>query len=414
MILILLAGFIPIIFLVEIGKTWYPAPDKPESYAGWAGFLAIACGLILGIALLATKVLGESGSWLVLLFLPSICALFAESLLYCFKILGGLASRQAKSYLRWPASLLLILPVMLAAFAALGDPFLLRVILFGGALLAFGWLLWKRLDKWVALSYPLVLILMLSAVWATDTYTEFKFLPPQLAPFAQSLSWIAPILGIILSFRILGWALAAEHGSRLRRSLLAGLLVLPIFLLLAWQVATASAWDVATDGLGGVSMLEFAFVFGVASAAHEAWSLPLKRSYWVYGLAALTLVAVMGAMSFGTFGFDGAWGNVPHARTARRAEQINRAILRYHAEQGRYPQALADLTPGYLLYLPTPFIIQHQDWCYQSGSDFYRLGYVYRDYFSTPASVKVFAAAGQPPDPSWPCDAEAAKYPAPH
>jgi len=187
----------------------------------------------------------------------------------------------------------------------------------------------------------------------------------------------------------------------------------PILLLLAWQAATASAWDVATDGLGGIFMLQQSFVLGVAAAIHQSWNLPLKRNSFIFGFVVLLLIIIMGANSFGTFGFDGEWGNVPCARTARRAEMINQAILRYYKEQGQYPEALADLTPSYMLYLPTPFIIPHQDWCYQCGRDYYRLGYVYRDYFSTPASVKVFAADGQPPDPSWSCDSETAKYPAP-
>ena len=188
---------------------------------------------------------------------------------------------------------------------------------------------------------------------------------------------------------------------------------MPILLLLAWQAATASAWDVATDGLGGIFMLQQSFVLGVAAAIHQSWNLPLKRNSFIFGFVVLLLIIIMGANSFGTFGFDGEWGNVPRARTARRAEMINQAILRYYKEQGQYPEALADLTPSYMLYLPTPFIIPHQDWCYQGGRDYYRLGYVYRDYFSTPASVKVFAADGQPPDPSWSCDSETAKYPAP-
>ena len=40
-------------------------------------------------------------------------------------------------------------------------------------------------------------------------------------------------------------------------------------------------------------------------------------------------------------------------------------------------------------------------------------GYVSRDYFSSPAFVKVFAAVGQPPNPAWPCDADAEKFPSP-
>jgi hypothetical protein len=386
--------------------------EQPESFPGWAGFLAIGSGALLGIALIALTVFGESGSWLVLVLLPSICALFAESLLYLFKILSSLPSGRAAPYLRWPAGLLLIIPLMLAALGTLGDAFIMQAVLFGGVLLAFGWLTWSRPGRWFWISYLLLLILMACAVWVTDTSAEFNFLPPGLASLARSLVWVAPGLGVILACRLLGWALQAEPGSRARRAFLAGILILPILSLLAWQASTASAWDVATDGLGGIFMLELGLVIGVAAALHQAWELSFKRNAFIFGFAMLTLVIILGANSFGTFGFDGAWGNVPRARTARRAALINRAILRYHAQQGQYPQTLSDLTPRYLLYMPPPFIIPHQDWCYQGGPDYYRLGYVYRDYFSSPASVKVFAGSGQPPNPSWPCDSEAAKYPA--
>jgi hypothetical protein len=105
-------------------------------------------------------------------------------------------------------------------------------------------------------------------------------------------------------------------------------------------------------------------------------------------------------------------GKCAASRTSRRAEIINQAILRYQQQKGQYPQALSDLIPGTMIYLPTPFIIPHQGWCYQGGPDYYRLGYVSRNYFSTPAAVKIYASVGQPPDPAWPCDAEAEKYPA--
>jgi hypothetical protein len=187
-------------------------------------------------------------------------------------------------------------------------------------------------------------------------------------------------------------------------------LVIPVLLLMAWHAATASAWDVATDGLGGIFMLQLGFVFGIACAAHESWRLPVKNNTYVFGFVFMILAITVAGNSFGTYGFDGDWGNVPHARTARRAEMINRAIQRYYLQEKQYPQELADLTPAYMVYIPTPFIIPRQGWCYQGGEDYYRLGYVYRDYFSTPASVKIHAAAGIPPDLSWPCDDEAVKY----
>jgi len=118
-------------------------------------------------------------------------------------------------------------------------------------------------------------------------------------------------LGIILSCRLLGWVLADEQGSIERRFFLAVLLIVPILLLLAWQAATASAWDVATDGLGGIFMLQQSFVLGVAAAIHQSWNLPLKRNSFIFGFVVLLLIIIMGANSFGTFGFDGEWGMYP-------------------------------------------------------------------------------------------------------
>ncbi len=412
MILFLFGGIIPAIFLVEIGRSWYPIRDRPETTAGWAGFLSIALGLLLTVAVLAITVFGESGSLLLLLLLPSICALFAESCLYLFGIAVSLISKRRMPGLHWHAALLLVIPLILAALGTLGDKSVLMMILGAGALLAFGWLVWDSPAKAFAYSYLPMLLLMLVAVWGMDTQSEYPFLPANLAPLARNLSWLAPGLGIVYSWMLLGRVVGGGQGFTARR-LLTATLIVPILLLLAWLAVTASAWDVATDGLGGIFLLELSAVFGVAAAIHGSWRLSPKRSSSLFGFVALLLVLIAGANSFGTFGFDGEWGNVPRARTARRAERINQAILRFHQEQGSYPQALTDLTPGYLLYLPVPFIIPHQDWCYQGGPDYYRLGYVYRDYFSSPASVKVYDATGEPPDPSWTCEAEAAKYPAP-
>jgi hypothetical protein len=58
-------------------------------------------------------------------------------------------------------------------------------------------------------------------------------------------------------------------------------------------------------------------------------------------------------------------------------------------------------------------IIPGLGWCYEGGEDFYRLGYVYREYFSSPASAHVYVAMGETPDSGWDCEREAAKYPSP-
>jgi hypothetical protein len=104
---------------------------------------------------------------------------------------------------------------------------------------------------------------------------------------------------------------------------------------------------------------------------------------------------------------------LPTVVTEQRAEAVNRAIQRYHKQNGAYPRTLTDLTPRYLMYISNPLIIPGQTWCYEGGDNYYRLGYVHRQFFSSPASVRVHAVVGKPSVSAWGCEDEAAKYPAP-
>ena len=57
-----------------------------------------------------------------------------------------------------------------------------------------------------------------------------------------------------------------------------------------------------------------------------------------------------------------------------RTGWTSQAIETYYARKGSYPQDLRQLTPWYVLSLPGPVIIYGQDWCYDGGDDYYRLG----------------------------------------
>jgi hypothetical protein len=337
----------------------------------------------------------------------------AEIFLYWIDAFARVVSRRPVPHFQRSAAFFLIVAGLLPLLALLGETFSVQATLVIGALLAIGWLVWARMGRWLGLSYPLLVGLLLLAVYSADTRSDLEFLGPVPASFTNLFQFIAPGLGFIFIFQGVSWALNGKGSGRaaVRIWLLFGLLVLPILLIIAWEAATASAWDVATDGLGGIFLVMLAGVVEIAAAMHTSWTVSPRRRDILFGIVVILSLVTSAATSYGTFGSDGAWGNVPHARTERRAESINRAILRYHESQGSYPQALSELTPNYLLYLPNPFIIPGQDWCFEGGKDYYRLGYVTRDFFSTPASVKVHAAAGQPPAQSWPCDAEADKYP---
>jgi hypothetical protein len=84
--------------------------------------------------------------------------------------------------------------------------------------------------------------------------------------------------------------------------------------------------------------------------------------------------------------------------TQERAGQVSQAIDAYYAREGSYPQGLQQLTPFYILSLPGPVIMFGQGWCYQEGKDYFRLGYLDRDHWSSPILFgRVYSAKGHSP-----------------
>jgi len=95
--------------------------------------------------------------------------------------------------------------------------------------------------------------------------------------------------------------------------------------------------------------------------------------------------------------------------TEERAERVTQAIETYYAREGRYPQDLRQLTPWYVLALPRPVVIYGQDWCYNGGDDYYRLGYVYREHWSDPRLTgRLYRTKGETPDLDRICEEEIA------
>ena len=120
MVFVILAGIIPAVILLSLGQSRRPVENNPASYNRWAKLLAISLGSMLGLVLLATAVMGESGSILVLLIMPSICALIAESILYWIAALSAAISSQNKLYLPWAAIHLFIVIVLLEWVVLIG------------------------------------------------------------------------------------------------------------------------------------------------------------------------------------------------------------------------------------------------------------------------------------------------------
>ncbi len=93
--------------------------------------------------------------------------------------------------------------------------------------------------------------------------------------------------------------------------------------------------------------------------------------------------------------------------TEVRAEWVSQLVEVYYAREGRYPQNLRQVKPWYAASLPGPFIMYGQDWCYAAGGDYYLLGYVYREHWSSPELIRrTYKTAGEPPDPEGICAEE--------
>ena len=143
--------------------------------------------------------------------------------------------------------------------------------------------------------------------------------------------------------------------------------------------------------------------------------LSLKDKARLGGIAFLIIssIVIIGSYILG-------WVFEPKAITNARAMEIQQAIEEYHQNTGEYPPDLKALSPSYLPILLGPLTGRGQVWCYQSGQDYYRLGYVlferyhqYNDgtpFYEPYYEIKVPAASGRSPESTWMCDTELERY----
>jgi len=171
---------------------------------------------------------------------------------------------------------------------------------------------------------------------------------------------------------------------------------------LGYTIAWVSVWDQTSDGMSGLSLSLSAGLGAIAAGM----VLALTASGW-RRLAGLAFGVAVPLALFAAF--DYGWDISYHALTEARAARLEAALERYHARTGSYPADLTALIPGELWWIPAPVILRGQGWCYQAGPETYRLGAVYREYFSTPLSVRVYASVNDPLGTTWDCDARLAE-----
>ena len=162
-----------------------------------------------------------------------------------------------------------------------------------------------------------------------------------------------------------------------------------------------TVWDNTYDSLGYLLLL---VPVPAALLSGVTLSITLSgRMKWTGFLYSLLILGLMIAVSARAQRVDF------RQLTEERAERVTQAIETYYDREGRYPQDLRQLTPFYILSLPGPVIIYGQDWCYDGGEDYYRLGYLDREHWSDPRLTgRLYRTKGETPDLHRICDEEIA------
>lgn len=167
-------------------------------------------------------------------------------------------------------------------------------------------------------------------------------------------------------------------------------LVLSILLLVRtiYNLYDLTLWDNTDDPLGYIWLI-LPILAVLLSGVMLSVALPgrMKLAGPVYiVLVSVLLIAVSASAQREDF----------RQETAGRAERTVRAIESYYARRASYPETLSQLTPWYILSLPKPMVIYGQDWCYESGDDYYRLGYLDREHWSDPRLIgRVYKTVGE-------------------
>jgi len=406
----LLLGILPAILLVWVGghvRAW--AGDE-KGVQRWLLFLLGVLTLLLVAHVIAISMNIRAFYFLFVFFLPVTCGTVASLFLYFF---SGQMTWSRDTVKTLPLFLIVVSLFILLGIA--GDLTATVFIIFGGVSLALVWKAWNWIGRWYLAAWAVQMIFLCVGIWATDTNTPLLETPHRLAVIVQFIQgvivFLMPGLAIITAARLVYMSQVGEQSKDWRKVILVLLLAASILLLVGYQIALASVWDVATDGILGIFLWFLVSVSGIAAAVIMALFLPNKRKLFALAFALIVPLSMRYAFRIGMYGPDGQWGTSPAFVTERRAEMVDRAIQRYYDQHGGYPRALNDLVPRNLVYIPKPIMIPGQTWCYKGGRDYYRLGYVYRQYFYTPASARVHAAVGEPPVSDWACEDKAAEYP---
>jgi MFS family permease len=304
-------------------------------------------------------------------------------------------------------SLLFLLPLAgLSILMALFNPGITLALLAITVLLTLLWQIpWWAVDL---LSAVVLLVLLFQKLFWPDIpvlgVDISSNLPALLAGIVSVGVSILMLLAYLLPASLLYNSLKIKtHQNWTRQSIRWGLAAV-LLLFLAYDIGENAFWASAQSRLIEDNF-PFQTILPILFGALLALFLPGWRRLAgaLYGVLAPALLAAA---------FVVGWSISNTSVTAGRAGRIENALASYYQQNGRYPELLEQLTPGYLLFnLPAAGNNLERSWCYESGPQAYRLGYVavkFRVPYRMPdVSVAIIQQVGSLSNASWDCDSKA-------
>jgi hypothetical protein len=254
-------------------------------------------------------------------------------------------------------------------------------------------------------SFLIILGILSMGILVINTGGAF-FIPANTPPVWINILTVAALLFSIFLPAGVFYVILRGAATVKKSQLLWGLVLALIFLAgVSYQMYWDGIWSSAHDR-AFEDHLPFAhFLFSMLAGVMLTLTLRGSRRWMgpIYILLVTSIAVLMLTLGWGVSAFE---------MTERRAAVVNNAINDYDQENGVYPASLAELSPRYLLFLPPPVIVRTGGWCYQSGDEFYRLGYISGDftYFDRDFKIETHAQVGDMPASSWNCDELLAKF----
>lgn len=328
------------------------------------------------------------------LLAPSLLGIIALSLLN-IKALKSMSGKARIIVVLLYASIAILFWLMRNSQLAVG-----YLIVPGVLVLSIGWALGKRFG-W------LTMILSLLSLVIFYLYNQWINHPPDFNNVQPSglvvvlslatmygipgLSAVLPGLLIMTSLQPISAQSEPKSWNHINwiRISIAGLLLFSLIYNIFW----GSVWDQTSDGLSGLMLTYPSGIVAIGVGMVMILTLSGKNRW-----AGLLFLIIVPILIYQTF--EMGWRVSYHEMTEKRAARIAQALERFQAREGYYPDSLEALKPRDLLFIQQPVILAGETWCYEGGVDHYRLSAFYREFFSAPVSLHVYASAGQRPTSS--------------